>query len=54
MLEDLKEEWKNITTYGQGVRQDKSKAKMLFGQACDNGLQKGCDYYRILNEAGVQ
>jgi TPR repeat protein len=39
---------------GQGVRQDKSKAKMLFGQACDNGFQKGCDYYRILNEQGVQ
>jgi TPR repeat protein len=39
---------------GQGVRQDKSKAKMLFGQACNNGLQLGCDYYRILNEQGVQ
>ncbi|SIN72081.1 Sel1 repeat-containing protein [Sulfurivirga caldicuralii] len=35
---------------GQGVRQDKSKAKMLFGQACDNGFQRGCDGYRILNK----
>ena len=35
--------------YGQGVNQDNEKAKESFGKACDNGLQKGCDNYRILN-----
>ena len=38
---------------GQGVRQDYHKAKDFFGKACDNGLQKGCDYYRMLNESGI-
>ena len=40
--------------YGKGVKQDKSKAKKLFGDACDMGYQGGCDAYRELNEAGVQ
>ena len=39
---------------GEGVKQDKSKAKKLFGDACDMGYQGGCDAYRELNEAGVQ
>ena len=39
---------------GQGVRQDLHTAKELFGKACDNGYQDGCDSYRILNEQGVQ
>jgi TPR repeat protein len=39
--------------FGKGVRQDKEKAKEYFGQACDNGYQKGCDAYRNLNEEGV-
>ena len=29
---------------------DYHKAKDFFGKACDNGLQKGCDQYRELNE----
>lgn len=37
---------------GEGVKQDKSKAKALFGKACDGGSQKGCGYYKILNEEG--
>lgn len=36
----------------QGVKQDKSKAKQLFGKACDMRLQQGCEAYRILNEQG--
>jgi len=39
---------------GNGVRQDKSKAKELFGKACDRGSDKGCKNYRILNEQGVK
>ena len=34
---------------GKGVRQNKATAKEYFGKACDNGLQIGCDKYRILN-----
>ena len=34
---------------GYGVRQDKVQAKKLFGLACDNGFQTGCDNYKILN-----
>ncbi|KEZ23783.1 putative beta-lactamase hcpD precursor [Glaesserella parasuis] len=37
---------------GQGVRQDKSKAKYYFGLACDNGEQMECDNYRKLSEQG--
>ena len=37
---------------GQGVKQDKKAAKEWYRKACDNGLQKGCDAYRKLNEAG--
>ncbi|WP_293731417.1 SEL1-like repeat protein [uncultured Actinobacillus sp.] len=37
---------------GQGVRQDKSKAKYYWGLACDNGDQMGCDNYRKLSEQG--
>lgn len=39
---------------GEGVRPDESKAKALFGQACDNGLQNGCEGCRELNEEGVK
>ncbi len=39
---------------GYGVRQDKSKAKNLYGVACDGGVQESCNNYRILNEQGVQ
>ncbi len=38
---------------GEGVRQDRRTAKEWFGKACDNGVQDGCDNYRILNEAGI-
>jgi TPR repeat protein len=44
----------NMYINGEGVKQDLSKAKMLFGQSCDNGNQNGCHNYRILNEQGVQ
>jgi len=34
---------------GKGVRKNMDIAKELFGKACDNGDQDGCDNYRILN-----
>ena len=34
---------------GKGVRQNLATAKEYFGKACDNGLQVGCNKYRILN-----
>ncbi len=37
---------------GQGVSQDKRKAKEWHGKSCDKGLQLGCDAYKQLNEAG--
>ena len=37
---------------GQGVRQNFQTAKEYFGRACDLGVQKGCDNYRMLNEKG--
>ena len=37
---------------GQGVRQSYTKAKELFGKACDMGYEKGCKNYAILNKAG--
>ena len=37
---------------GLGVRQNESTAKRYFGQACDNGEQRGCDNYRMLNQQG--
>ena len=37
---------------GEGVRQDKKRAKEYFGKACDGGLQIGCDNYKILNQQG--
>jgi len=39
---------------GQGIRQNKSKAKELFGKACDGGHQNGCKNYKILNEQGIR
>ncbi|UZJ42776.1 hypothetical protein OO006_09600 [Prosthecochloris sp. SCSIO W1101] len=35
---------------GQGVGQDKEKAKEWFGKACDNGFQRGCDKFRELDK----
>jgi TPR repeat protein len=35
---------------GQGVKQNSSKAKALFGKACDGGNANGCKYYAILNK----
>lgn len=37
---------------GEGVKQNKSKAKELYGKACDMKLQLGCEEYKRLNEAG--
>ncbi len=39
--------------HGHGVRQNVQTAKEWFSKSCDNGDQKGCDNYRILNEAGL-
>ena len=38
-----------IYAKGQGVRQNKALAREWFGKACENGLQQGCDGYRLLN-----
>lgn len=35
---------------GDGVSQNESMAKYLFGQACNNGHQEGCFYYQKMNE----
>ena len=35
---------------GEGVKQDKIKAKELFGKACDGGIEDGCKGYAILNK----
>ena len=40
--------------YGRGVRQNKPKAKELFGKACDGGDENGCHGYKILNDQGIQ
>ena len=37
---------------GEGVRQNYKIAKGWFGKACNNGLQQGCDVYRVFNQAG--
>lgn len=38
---------------GKGEIHNVSLAKEFYGKACDYGLQKGCDEYRKLNQAGV-
>jgi TPR repeat protein len=43
-----------IYAQGKGVRQNEKLEKQWFGKACDNGLQDGCDNYRILNDAGIK
>jgi len=35
---------------GRGVRQNYSKAKELFGKACDSGDAEGCKNYARLNK----
>ena len=37
---------------GRGIKQDKHKAKALFGKACDLKNELGCKNYARLNEAG--
>ncbi|MDQ1328694.1 MAG: uncharacterized protein QG641_1979 [Candidatus Poribacteria bacterium] len=37
---------------GKGVKQNRSRAKELFGKACDMKLQAGCDEYKLLNVQG--
>ena len=39
---------------GEGVAKNLSKAKELFGKACDFGEQAGCDAYKNLNKLGVE
>lgn len=36
-----------------GIKKDLNLAKELAGKICDNGIQKGCDEYRKLNEKGI-
>jgi TPR repeat protein len=43
-----------IYAQGKGVRQNEKLEKQWFGKAYDNGLQDGCDNYRILNDAGIK
>ena len=38
---------------GRALTHDLSLAKEFYGKACDIGMQKGCDLYRELNQAGV-
>ena len=38
---------------GKGVKQNFSTAKQYYGKACDLGFQIGCNWYRKLNERGV-
>lgn len=35
---------------GEGVAKNLSKAKELFGKACDLGIQASCDFYKELNK----
>ena len=35
---------------GQGVKQDYFQAKKYYEKACDLKVQKGCEYYAILNK----
>ncbi len=37
---------------GEVVKQNFSKAKELYGKACDLGNQRGCDNYKELKEKG--
>lgn len=37
---------------GRGVSQDKSTAKIYYGQACDSSGMLGCDHYRRLDLQG--
>ena len=39
-----------IYNKGKGVHQNYAIAKEWYGKACDDGLQDGCDNYRILNQ----
>ena len=39
---------------GDGVRQNKIKAKELFSKACDGGDMSGCENYKILNKQGIK
>lgn len=41
-------------TNGTNVEQNLTKAKEFFGKACDLRDLKGCDSYKILNEAGFK
>ena len=38
---------------GKALIHDLSLAKEFYGKACDIGMQKGCDSYKELNQAGV-
>lgn len=44
---------KIYTSKVKGNKQDKVKAKELFGMACDRGNKESCKEYKILNEQGI-
>ncbi|RDU64626.1 sel1 repeat family protein [Helicobacter didelphidarum] len=43
----------NLYQEGNALVHDLSLAKEFYGKACDLGLQKGCDEYKKLNQAGI-
>jgi hypothetical protein len=40
--------------YGEGTRQDRNKAKELYGKSCDLQYQEGCDEFAKMNQKKVK
>ena len=38
---------------GQGIKHDHIKAIKLFKKACDLGYQRGCDYFKKMNNSNI-
>jgi TPR repeat protein len=38
---------------GEGVWRDRAKAMEWFGRSCDNGLQQGCEWRRMLSQSAA-
>ena len=53
ILHNMKVEKRRDSYNGDGVRQNKSTAKELFGKSCDYGDADGCKNYKMLNEEGI-
>lgn len=43
----------NLHKEGRSLAHNLSLAKEFYGKACDIGMQKGCDFYKELNQSGV-